>query len=222
VAVNHTAPPIASAARTNTSCRRFVRDISGVIGRPAGGLSRRRAGRPSSLSSWLRPPTRDRRVTSEAWMSRPRLRRRRGSAARCRSGVLDEDPHLAENAKRLPERGYEPAAEMAAIATRRLTSPPGSSASRRGYGETGWPHEEVIERFSPDDLSVLAEGLERTAAQLSVAEFVAARPIAPPAGCKNAPAGAPLRRVWSTNRPRRENALRAAFTTRREGPSHQC
>jgi tetratricopeptide (TPR) repeat protein len=46
-------------------------------------------------------------------------------------------------------------------------APPG------GYAETRLAYDEAIERFSPDDMFNLAEGLERTAAQLSVAELVA-------------------------------------------------
>jgi len=42
-----------------------------------------------------------------------------------------------------------------------------------GYAETRLAYDEAIERFSPDDMFTLAEGLERTAAQLSVAEIVA-------------------------------------------------
>ncbi len=42
-----------------------------------------------------------------------------------------------------------------------------------GYAETRLAYAEAIERFSPDDLSVLAEGVERAASQLSVAEIVA-------------------------------------------------
>jgi hypothetical protein len=43
-----------------------------------------------------------------------------------------------------------------------------------GYAETRLAYGEAIERFSPDDLFILAEGIERTATQLSVAELVAA------------------------------------------------
>lgn len=42
-----------------------------------------------------------------------------------------------------------------------------------GYAETRLAYEDAIERFSPDDLFILADGLERTAGQLSVAELVA-------------------------------------------------
>jgi hypothetical protein len=42
-----------------------------------------------------------------------------------------------------------------------------------GYAETRLAYEEAIERFSPDDLFSLSEGVERAAAQLSVAELVA-------------------------------------------------
>ena len=42
-----------------------------------------------------------------------------------------------------------------------------------GYAEARLAYEEAIERFSPDDLFILSEGIERAAAQLSVAELVA-------------------------------------------------
>lgn len=42
-----------------------------------------------------------------------------------------------------------------------------------GYAETRLAYDEAIERFSPDDMFTLSEGLERTAAELSVAEIVA-------------------------------------------------
>jgi hypothetical protein len=41
-----------------------------------------------------------------------------------------------------------------------------------GHAETRLAYEEAIERFSPDDMFILTEGLERTAEQLSVAELV--------------------------------------------------
>ena len=65
-------------------------------------------------------------------------------------------------------------ARTAATGTRRSTSarllfgaPPG------GYAETRLAYDDAIERFGPDDLSILTEGVERAAAQLSVAELVA-------------------------------------------------
>jgi hypothetical protein len=42
-----------------------------------------------------------------------------------------------------------------------------------GYAETRLAYREAIEQFGPDDMFNLAEGLERTATQLSVAELVA-------------------------------------------------
>jgi hypothetical protein len=42
-----------------------------------------------------------------------------------------------------------------------------------GYAETRLAYDDAIERFSPDDLFIIAEGVERTAGQLSVAELVA-------------------------------------------------
>jgi hypothetical protein len=42
-----------------------------------------------------------------------------------------------------------------------------------GFPETRLAYEDAIERFGPDDLFILAEGVERAAAQLSVAELVA-------------------------------------------------
>ncbi len=41
------------------------------------------------------------------------------------------------------------------------------------YAETRLAYDDAIERFSPDDMFTLSEGLDRTAAQLSVAEIVA-------------------------------------------------
>jgi hypothetical protein len=42
-----------------------------------------------------------------------------------------------------------------------------------GYAETRLAYDDAIERFSPDDLLALAEGVERAAGQLSVTELVA-------------------------------------------------
>ena len=55
------------------------------------------------------------------------------------------------------------AIDVGALAVR----PPG------GYAETRAAYDDAIERFGPGDLSILSEGVERAAEQLSVAEIVA-------------------------------------------------
>ena len=60
------------------------------------------------------------------------------------------------------------ARSTAATGTRRSTSARSSSAPPGGYAETRLAYDEAIERFSPEDLSTLAEGVEHAAAQLSV------------------------------------------------------